>query len=187
MKKISFITTCTIVFCLFIITVCVASDIALVKNATMKSFQTTTVGNAFDASFDEPKWEEFKGKKGERVVQFRGNISQDLHNTAVKALLGRDPSQVNEVNALNYVNIYSDIVMKIGVKKAEELGKGKNNMGAMAIIIQEFANNHHWVPRTPVVVQWIISPNGDSFQLNSMGSEAWEGIELIEILKIIYT
>jgi len=60
-----------------------SSDVSKVKNGTMPGYEKTTIGKAFEASFDDVKWEAFEGKKGERVVQFTGKISKDLHNTAL--------------------------------------------------------------------------------------------------------
>lgn len=59
------------------------SDVALVKDGTMGGYETTTVGGAFDASFDNPQWEAFEADKGERVVQFTGTISQSTHNSVI--------------------------------------------------------------------------------------------------------
>jgi hypothetical protein len=55
---------------------CGNSDINSIKNETMNGYETTTIGKAFDASFDETKWEAFESKKGEKVVQFTGKISE---------------------------------------------------------------------------------------------------------------
>lgn len=59
------------------------SDVTFVKDGTMTGYETTTVGKAFEASFDNPKWEGFEGEKGERVVQFSGTISQGLHDSVI--------------------------------------------------------------------------------------------------------
>ncbi len=56
------------------------SDVDLVKNSTMPGYNTTTIGKVFDASFDSPHWSSFESKKGERIVEFTGKISEDLHN-----------------------------------------------------------------------------------------------------------
>lgn len=66
-----------------------SSDVSMVKNGTMSGFERTTIGKAFEASFNDPKWETFKGKKGERVVQFTGKISKDMHDTAMKGISGK--------------------------------------------------------------------------------------------------
>ena len=49
-----------------------------VKNSTMPRHGDTTIGKAFEATFDNPKWESFETKKGRRVVQFTGTISEEL-------------------------------------------------------------------------------------------------------------
>ena len=62
---------------------CTNSDVALVKSGVMSAYNKNTVGNVFEASFDEAQWQAVTTKKGERVVRFTGKISQDLHDAVV--------------------------------------------------------------------------------------------------------
>ena len=55
------------------------SDLEAVKSGTMTGYETTTVGQAFEASFDEPQWKAFETEKGQRTVEFNGKVSQKLH------------------------------------------------------------------------------------------------------------
>lgn len=57
------------------------SDASIVKNGHTENFPNTTIGKAFEASFDDPKWQVIETKKGQKIVQFSGKISQSLHDT----------------------------------------------------------------------------------------------------------
>ena len=213
MKKIFFVATSAIIFCLFYISVCVASDIKLVKNSTMASFQTTTVGNAFDATFDKPKWEEFKGKKGERVVQFKGKISQNLHNDVTGEIREQFKNMDKSQKYQFRFKFFQAAVEKFGGNKSSYFNKlnqkydckeleQKSFSGGMFAYVPECddkANvnkyfdetindflNETWKTGTPVTVQWIITPNGESFNIAYMGSVAWEGLAYENILEAIY-
>jgi len=59
------------------------SDLVLVKDGTMGGYETTTIGRAFESSFDNPQWEAFETEKGERIVQFTGTISQNIHDSVI--------------------------------------------------------------------------------------------------------
>ena len=48
---------------------CTNSDVALVKSGVMSAYNKNTVGNVFEASFDEAQWQAVTTKKGERVVR----------------------------------------------------------------------------------------------------------------------
>jgi len=89
MKFFSLRSCCLMMVFGFILSGC-SSDVSLVKNGTMNGFEKITIGKAFEASFDDPKWETFEGKKGERVVQFTGTISKDLHDAAMRGLTARE-------------------------------------------------------------------------------------------------
>ena len=45
-----------------------------VKSGTFPQYQTTTIGKAFEGTFQNPKWRSFTGKKGANVVEFTGII-----------------------------------------------------------------------------------------------------------------
>jgi len=77
---------------------CGKSDvsISLVKEGTTKGYETTTIGKAFKASFDSPKWEAFEEKEGGIVVQFSGKISKDLHDSVASERRKNDLWKVGE-------------------------------------------------------------------------------------------
>jgi hypothetical protein len=54
-----------------------SDDISTVKNGVLADFNTTTVGKAFDGTFQDGKWTSFRTQKGVSVVQFTGIITAD--------------------------------------------------------------------------------------------------------------
>ena len=46
-----------------------------VKNGVLANYNSTTVGKAFEGTFQEPKWTTFETSKGQTVVEFNGLFS----------------------------------------------------------------------------------------------------------------
>ena len=51
-----------------------ASVISVVKDGALEEYNTTTVGKAFEGTFQTPQWKSFETPKGETIVQFDGTI-----------------------------------------------------------------------------------------------------------------
>lgn len=177
----------TLSITLFVVLIgCSKPDIPLVKEGTMPGYETTTIGKAFESSFDNPKWESFKGKKGERVVQFTGNISKNLHDSVI----GEISQNIPDSSKMSGFYMYLDRLY--GVKsqslqnlftKCPDLGEPLTPQCKEAI---DYVLNELWKVGTPVEAQWIITPDGKSFNLTHMASAAWEGLTFEAILAVIY-
>ena len=169
---------------------CGNSDINSIKNETMNGYETTTIGKAFDASFDETKWEAFESKKGEKVVQFAGKISEDLHKSASRIIAADLGMGTKDETA--QLRSYLVVCRLIGYERAGEIAKqlgfepDETNEQIMNAVFNDFLTNF-WKQGTLVTVQWIITPDGKSFNLSHMSSNAWEGMEFSNILAIIYS
>ena len=53
------------------------SDVNIVRNGVLKAHNSTTVGKAFEGTFQKAKWSSFGTPKGETVVQFDGTVLFD--------------------------------------------------------------------------------------------------------------
>ena len=51
-----------------------SSDVAVVRNGSLSDYPSTTVGKAFEGTFQNAKWTSFETAKGRTVVQFDGTI-----------------------------------------------------------------------------------------------------------------
>jgi hypothetical protein len=49
--------------------------VGTVRNGTFPEYQATTIGKAFEGTFQNPQWRSFTGPKGENVVEFTGAIT----------------------------------------------------------------------------------------------------------------
>jgi len=58
------------------------SIIAVVKNGVLAEYNTTTVGKAFEGTFQNAKWSSFETAKGEVVVEFNGTGASDAFRQA---------------------------------------------------------------------------------------------------------
>lgn len=63
--------------------------VEIVRGGTMNEYPSTTIGQAFDASFDNPKWEAIITQKGQKLVQFTGTVSEGTHRMASMILFER--------------------------------------------------------------------------------------------------
>jgi len=59
------------------------SDIDKVRDGVLADHNTTTVGKAFEGTFQKGKWSSFVSSKGEKVVQFDGTTSYGELNDAL--------------------------------------------------------------------------------------------------------
>jgi len=59
-----------------------STPIDIVKNGMLAGYDSTTVGKAFDGTFQEPKWSTFETPKGQTIVQFNGTIKMSLMKKA---------------------------------------------------------------------------------------------------------
>jgi len=143
---------------------CSQSDIDIVKDGTMNGYQTTTVGAAFDASFSNPKWTEFKGDKGERVVEFTGGISKAV----LLDLIG------NLAKKPNIQNSYAQAMLP--EPEYQQLYEGASGEGTtpdneVYQILFDAALNK--VVGQKASFQWVVTPDGKSFSLIYLDNDVW--------------
>ena len=85
MKK---FTLLTLLFCfLFPLTGCSGSEIDLVKQASFRGYETTTIGKMLDGTFEKTKWSSQQNAKGETLVLFEGKIPKRMHDTLKDGVL----------------------------------------------------------------------------------------------------
>lgn len=53
-------------------------EIEAVKNGTLAGYNSTTVGRAFEGTFQNSKWTSFVSPKGQLIVQFDGTVERDV-------------------------------------------------------------------------------------------------------------
>jgi hypothetical protein len=59
------------------------TDINIVRKGTLYRYETTTIGQAFEASFFTWEWLEYADKKGRRIVEFKGKMTPTIHDAFV--------------------------------------------------------------------------------------------------------
>lgn len=150
------------VITVFTIVGCGDSAVKMIKNGTMQGYETTTIGKAFDASFEKPTWRSFETDKGEKIVEFSGIITQKLHDTAI-AYLYRDFDLNNGISVLYALSAINNIVPQDEILEiAKTIDKGeKSKERALVLAVQELS----WEVGSPVIVQWAILADGETFQL----------------------
>ena len=176
-----------------LLTACTDSDVSTVKQGTMGGYKTTTVGNAFDGSFDSPKWTAFKGEKGERVVEFNGLISQRTHDSVKADVLKsiediRNQSGNDSLAQTYYVQMTTHLVGEAGYQTLYEAfaQEGEATLDTYKTIFMQAFDEKGWPVGTAATAQWIVSPDGKEFQLTHLSSPAWVNVKYDDILKVLY-
>lgn len=59
-----------------------ASDVELVRAATLSESPTRTVGTAFESTFQQPTWKSMTTPNGEVIVEFRGTVGYTAFSEA---------------------------------------------------------------------------------------------------------
>ncbi len=95
---------------------CSGDPVSTVKNGVMNGYEGTSIGKAFEASFDEPKWETIKTKKGQTIVRFTGKISKKLHETAVNSTRRKLEEAIKEAQS-KYGDAFGEAIAKLDMFK----------------------------------------------------------------------
>lgn len=192
---------------------CTDQDVELVRGGSMPGHASTTVGAAFDASFDDRRWTTFKTTKGTRVVQLEAKVGNDLHQTAaghvrtsIEDARKRNGSAFDEL--LNFFqraypavaqnpDRVSALLKRHGCGTVDRVNipgqsvwmpQCGSNSGEnfMREAVSEWADEHLWPVGTPVKAQWTISADGRSFELTHLESVAWQSVAQQIVLELIY-
>lgn len=204
-------------FMIFIVSCSISSNkVNLVKNGTMPGHEQTTIGKAFEASFNSPKWEYFEDNKGKKVVQFSGIISNKLHADAISEIVAMRQKNPDDWQMLiRLFNIAFENLMGSSYKQFSDasdnpyiktLNQEFNCSGISwpggnyaypscedSKVSDKYANkviddflNRSWAVGDPVTFQWVINVDGKTFQLQALESKSWGGINSDEIFKVIF-
>ncbi|MCJ2164690.1 MULTISPECIES: hypothetical protein [unclassified Pseudodesulfovibrio] len=151
---------------------CFQNDVDLVKDGTMNGYPTTTIGPAFDASFDGPKWEAFETDKKVRVVEFSGRISQTLHDNYVSNILNSA-----------YLGITPDVFQPFAEAILPEpeyqqvheavSGEGSAPRAEVDKALLEAACQKLAPTGSIATFQWTINTDGETFSLSYVDYDAW--------------
>ena len=175
---------------MFVLGGCTGGDVSLVQDGTMNGYESTTIGKAFEASFDSPKWETFETDKGARVVQFTGKVSKAMHDSYRQELMNDyDSREQAKGIAVHTVNtIFGPDKLEALIASYSGQGYDDPQRAAIAHAFEEVAT---WKAGAPVLFQWTINTNGDTFKLTYLQSEAWKylngnSMTMDEVLHRIY-
>jgi len=187
-----------------------SDDEATVRNGFMTGYQSTTIGQALAASFDDAKWQSFTTDKGAKVVSFTGKINASLHANAVDRLMRPVNETAAETDIDKRYGSYDTLLpyyqtaiaylknrnalQPIADKHSCDKPAGKApecnflgvTFGLMRAVVEAWADDAYWAVGEPVEIQWTINPDGRSFSLASMNSNAWKGKPFTEIFAVLY-
>lgn len=68
-------------------------EVEVVRNGVLGEYKSTTVGKAFDGTFQSPTWNSFETPKGQHVVEFTGTMKYGVLASA--GILPKIPNETN--------------------------------------------------------------------------------------------
>lgn len=176
-----------LILLLLVLAGCKQDDATMLQESTMDEYPSLTIGKAFDGTFTDAKWQAFKTEKGRRIVQFDGKVSQATHNSYRQTLM----SEYDIPASRGVVVRLAQHLM--GTKKYRKLIQSYSEQGydnpERAAVVEAFEGWNIWKAGTPVVFQWTIAADGESFELTYWDSLAWKGAKrmaLEDILAQVY-
>ncbi|MEN5084022.1 GYF domain-containing protein [Bosea sp. TWI1241] len=184
-------------------------SVALVRDGYMTGYSSTTIGKALAASFDNAEWQSFTSDKGATVVKFTGNINASLHANAIEQLM-RPVNQAADDNDINarygsydtLLPYYQTAIEHLKARNRLQPIADKHGCGHQATlascdalratftlmreVVETWAEDAYWPVGEPVEIQWTLNPDGRSFSLASMNSNAWKGKPFSDIFAVLY-
>lgn len=172
-------------------------------------YPSTTIGKALAVSFDNAEWQAFTSSKGATVVKFTGRINASLHANAIEQLMRpvNAAATENDINArygsydtllpyyqtalehLKVRNRLQPIADKHGCKSQvtiESCDALRATFTLMREVVETWAGEAYWPVGELVEIQWTVNPDGRSFSLTSMNSNAWMGKPFSDIFAVLY-
>lgn len=184
-------------------------SVALVRDGYMTGYSSTTLGKALAASFDNVEWQTFTSDKGATVVKFTARINASLHANAIEQLMRpvKEAADDNDINARygsydTLLPYYQTAIEHLKARNrlqpiADKHGCGQQTTLAacdairatftlMREVVETWAEDAYWPVGEPVEIQWTVNPDGRSFSLASMNSNAWKGKPFSDIFAVLY-
>lgn len=177
------------------------SKIGQVKDGKFLAYSTTTIGEAFDASFGNVEWTEKTSSKGQDFVEFKGDVDVDfleLLAAAIVSDVGEDLANpfaasnamdacLGKEFAQQYRQELAQILLNASISSLGLIaldGNLENNIkaGAKADFVSTLANKSN-----RLTVQFVFTDNGESdFELGYYGfeGEEWSSCSVQRLLNM---
>lgn len=176
-----------LILLLLVLAGCKQNDATMLQESTMDDYPSLTIGKAFNGTFTDAKWDAFKTDKGRRIVQFDGMVSQATHDSYRQSLMSEYDTPASR-------SVVAGVAQHLmGYKKFRSLIKSFSEQGydnpERAAVVEALEGWNIWKVGTPVVFQWTIAADGESFELTYWDSIAWKGakrMSLEDILAEVY-
>ncbi|NVJ91094.1 MAG: hypothetical protein HWE34_05530 [Methylocystaceae bacterium] len=157
------------------------SDVNLVKEGSMEMLPNVPLGKVMNIRFDHGTWDEFESDLGEKVVEFKGRVSQALHDRVVDLI-------VADYEVLKGFALIANTTGHISQLTKEENdtllakyngpdGTADTKRGYYLDAVRTVTSRNLFKVGTPAVIQWVVGPKGETFQVSYVGSDAWAHIK----------
>ncbi|MDL2286010.1 hypothetical protein LJC24_01035 [Desulfococcaceae bacterium OttesenSCG-928-F15] len=183
---------------LFLLTGCFENNVKTVKNSTFPGYETVKIGKILSSQFDKPSWKEFESDKGMVVVEFKGKISQNFHDRAVKYAVERiyvelsDAIFLDEGLKLQMMALRIDKLVKSFDPDIEKrlppklIEAGITKEAADIAPLWVVMDHTICITGEEITIQWVKQVTNGEFKLQHIGGEAVKNLESDDILNILY-
>jgi hypothetical protein len=148
------------------------SSVNTVRDGILQNYNTTTVGKAFEGTFQHPKWHSLVTPTGETVVEFNGTVTFGALNT----------------HELDWVQLFSNSVL---------FKTCPNEMKEYEALLQRAKSNpEYWrkaktadamACQLPVTFQFSLSADKSSFQVMYIDKDVFQYYKPESVLNFIFT
>ncbi len=183
------------------------SNVDHVKSGSWGSY-TAPYGEVFARAFENGVWSEERDEKGEKYVQFTGQISRELHDFAVDKIKSSDQKILIQ-SACGYLASLnrdgrisqdkditfdvSEIPIKEGIVVYERIGsfiKSPDNSDVVTAL-NEYYLNRYWEAGSDVLFQWSVYSGGRVLKIRRVANTHWSDDPLFSgrpesIMRVLY-
>ena len=171
MKKRTFLA---LLFCFLLpLSGCGDSNIDLVKNASFRGYETTTIGKMLDSTFEKTKWSSQQNPKGEILVLFEGKIPQKMHDSLKGQLLQRLAAESRANDKFFIATFTTDYIPTV-------LGRDRTGDKFAQPLLGECVQKYTNVPLLPQNVK----PELDQARASLAKARSWADGEMLRTYEI---
>ncbi len=180
-----------------------APEVELVKNGVLEGHNSTTVGKAFEGTFQNAKWSSFETPKGATVVQFDGTATADALKSSGFVWYAYYDASATEKACIESLGVaaalkehrdaFSEYLRKQGLypdaaTRAATQPHMDEERQAIDLLQKKVTDcvESTPIPPLPVRFQFLISADKKTFQISYVDEKVFGNKESSEALDFIY-
>lgn len=147
-------------------------EVEVVRNGILTGYNTTTVGKAFEGTFQNPKWTSFVSPKGVTVVEFNGTIKMKaLQDGAFKIKEGNEVLNPLVTNCMGTLGLTEQMTQEANKPTDGGYGGGYGRLPVLYWVVRQKDTHPEWYEKLdgcvniPVSFQFTLSADQKTFNV----------------------